>query len=119
MHLGPVGKPEWLLTVFAFARTRILARAALSAGGIRLPLFLDDAPFQGRRSDGKALADRLVMHGSLPTALKATVLLRMVQPRPPGSPFAGRAHDGAVAGGLDPEWATPMARCLAATGRCR
>jgi alpha-beta hydrolase superfamily lysophospholipase len=104
VQLVPVSKAEWLLTVFAFGWARILDRvhitaAALarhsptgrvtlighSSGGIMLRLFLDDAPFQGRRYDGKALADRLVMLGSPHTALKATALRQMVQRRLPGS----------------------------------
>ena len=91
VRLVPVGKAEWTLTVFAFAWARILDRVAKtvadlaasspsgrvtlighSSGGIMLRLFLDDAPFQGRRYDGKALADTLVMLGSPHTALKAT-----------------------------------------------
>jgi hypothetical protein len=134
VRLVAVGRAEWLLTVFAFAWARILDRVATvvadlarhsptgrvtlmghSSGGIMLRLFLDDAPFQGRRYDGKALADALVMLGSPHTALKATVLRQMVQRRLPGSPFADRVHYVSVAGDLDLATATPMARRLAPT----
>ncbi len=134
VRLVAVGKPEWLLTVFAFAWARILDRVQTtvaelarcsptgrvtlighSSGGIMLRLFLDDAPFQGRRYDGKRLADTLVMLGSPHTALKATVLRRMVEQRLPGSPFADRVRYVSVAGDLDLETATPMARRLAPT----
>ncbi len=134
VRVVPVGKAEWLLTVFAFAWARILDRVAAtvaelarrsptgrvtlighSSGGIMLRLFLDEAPFQGRRYDGKALADTLVMLGSPHTALKATVLRRMVQRRLPGSAFADRVRYVSVAGDLDLATATPMARRLAPT----
>jgi hypothetical protein len=134
VRLVPVGKPEWLLTVFAVAWARILDRVAVAArelasqsptgkitlighssGGIMLRLFLDDAPFQGRRYDGKALTDTLVMLGSPHTALKATVLRQMVQRRLPGCPFADRVHYVSVAGDLDLSEATPMAQRLAPT----
>ena len=134
VQLVPVSKAEWLLTVFAFGWARILDRvhvtaAALarhsptgrvtlighSSGGIMLRLFLDDAPFQGRRYDGKALADRLVMLGSPHTALKATALRQMVQLRLPGSAFADRVQYVSVAGDLDLATATPLARRLAPT----
>ncbi|MCP9825169.1 triacylglycerol lipase [Synechococcus sp. EJ6-Ellesmere] len=134
VKLVPVSKAEWLLTVFAFAWARILDRVATtvaelaahsptgrvtlighSSGGIMLRLFLDDAPFQGRSYDGKALADTLVMLGSPHTALKATVLRQMVQRRLPGTPFADRVSYVSVAGDLDLESATPMARRLAPT----
>jgi hypothetical protein len=120
--------------VFAFAWARILDRVGTavaelarlsptgrvtlighSSGGIMLRLFLDDAPFQGRRYDGKALADTLVMLGSPHTALKATVLRRMVQQRLPGTPFADRVRYVSVAGDLNLEDASPMARRLAPT----
>lgn len=129
-----VGKAEWLLTVFAFAWARILDRVAAavdnlaqhsptgrvplighSSGGIMLRLFLDDAPFQGRCYDGKALSGTLVMLGSPHTALKATVLRRMVQQRLPGSAFADQVSYVSVAGDLDLPSATPMARRLAPT----
>ena len=132
VRLVPVGKPEWLLTVFAFAWARILDRVGAttaelarqsptgkvtlighSSGGIMLRLFLADAPFQGRRYDGKALADTLVMLGSPHTALKATVLRQMVAERLPGSPFADRVRYVSVAGDLDLQAASPMARRLA------
>ncbi len=134
VRLVPVGKPEWLLTVFAFAWAGILDRVRAAAaelahrsptgkvtlighssGGIMLRLFLDDAPFQGRRYDGKALADTLVMLGSPHTALKATVLRQMVAERLPGSPFADRVRYVSVAGDLDLQEASPMARRLAPT----
>jgi hypothetical protein len=86
-----------------------------SSGGIMLRLYLDDAPFQGRSYDGKALADTLVMLGSPHTALKATVLRQMVQRRLPGSPFADRVRYLSVAGDLDLVNASPMARRLAPT----
>ena len=134
VRLVAVGKAEWLLTVFAFAWARILDRVAATAaelarqspsgrvtlighssGGIMLRLYLDDAPFQGRSYDGKALADTLVMLGSPHTALKATVLRQMVQRRLPGSPFADRVRYLSVAGDLDLVNASPMARRLAPT----
>ncbi|MDM7953029.1 MAG: esterase [Cyanobium sp. CZS 25K] len=134
VRLVPVGKAEWLLTVFAFAWARILDRVATTAqdlarhsptgkvtlighssGGIMLRLFLDEAPFQGRRYDGKALADTLVMLGSPHTALKATVLRQMVAQRLPGAPFADRVRYVSVAGDLDLAAASPMARRLAPT----
>ena len=134
VQLVAVGKPEWLLTVFAFAWARILDRVATSvaelaarsptgrvtlighsSGGIMLRLFLDDAPFQGRRYNGKALADTLVMLGSPHTALKATVLRQMVQRRLPGSAFADQVRYYSVAGDLDLQSATPMAQRLAPT----
>ena len=132
VRLVAVGKAEWLLTVFAFAWARILDRVLVSAselarqsptgrvtlighssGGIMMRLFLDGAPFQGRRYDGKALADTLVMLGSPHTALKATVLRQMVAERLPGSPFADRVRYVSVAGDLDLQAASPMARRLA------
>jgi hypothetical protein len=134
VRLVPVGKPEWSLTVFAFAWARILDRVARtvgelarrsatgrvtlighSSGGIMLRLFLDDAPFQGRRYDGKALADTLVMLGSPHTALRATVLRAMVQRRLPGAAFAPSVRYVSVAGDLDLSAATPLARRLAPT----
>ncbi|MCP9900001.1 esterase [Cyanobium sp. Cruz CV13-4-11] len=132
VRLVPVGKPEWLLTVFAFAWAGILDRVQATAaelsrrsptgkvtlighssGGIMLRLFLDEAPFQGRRYDGKALADTLVMLGSPHTALKATVLRRMVAERLPACPFADRVRYVSVAGDLDLQAASPMAQRLA------
>lgn len=132
VRLVPVGKVEWSLTVFAFAWARILDRVAKtvaelagsspsgrvtlighSSGGIMLRLFLDDAPFQGRRYDGKALADTLVMLGSPHTALKATVLRAMVQRRLPGAAFADRVRYISVAGDLNLATASPLARRLA------
>jgi hypothetical protein len=132
VRLVPVVKGEWALTVFAFAWARILDRVARSvaelahgsptgkvtlighsSGGIMLRLFLDEAPFQGRRYDGKALVDTLVMLGSPHTALKATVLRSMVQRRLPGSAFAPLVRYVSVAGDLDLALATPLARRLA------
>jgi hypothetical protein len=86
-----------------------------SSGGVMLRLFLDDAPFQGRRYNGKALADTLVMLGSPHTALKATVLRQMVAERLPGCPFADRVRYVSVAGDLDLQAASPMAQRLAPT----
>ena len=134
VRLVPVGRPEWLLTVFAFAWARILDRVQVavaeqarlsstgrvtlighSSGGIMLRLFLDPAPFQGRRYDGKALVDTLVMLGSPHTALKATPLRRLVERRLPGAAFAPAVRYWSVAGDLDLEGATPTARRLAPT----
>ena len=134
VQLVPVGKAEWALTVFAFAWARILDRVARqvaelarrsptgrvslvghSSGGIMLRLFLDDAPFEGRRYDGKALADTLVMLGSPHTALKATALRRMVQQRLPGATFADRVRYISVAGDLELQHGSPLARRLAPT----
>ena len=129
-----VSKLDWLLTVFAFGWARILDRVQRAAaelarqsptgrvtlighssGGIMLRLFLDEAPFQGRRYDGKTLADALVMLGSPHTALKATVLRQMVQQRLPGVAFADRVRYVSVAGDLKLEAATPLAQRLAPT----
>jgi pimeloyl-ACP methyl ester carboxylesterase len=134
VRLVPVGKPEWLLTVFAFAWARILDRVAAAAaelaqasptgritlvghssGGIMLRLFLDHQPFEGRRFDGKAIADTLVMLGSPHTALKATVLRAMVAQRLQGATFAARVRYVSVAGDLDLAEGTPTARRLAPT----
>lgn len=134
VRVVPVGKAEWLLTVFSFAWARILDRVTAtmaelarhsptgrvtlighSSGGIMLRLVLDDEPFQGRRYDGKALADTLVMLGSPHTALKATVLRQMVARRLPGATFADRVRYISVAGDLDLQSATPLARRLAST----
>lgn len=132
VRLVPVVKAEWALTVFAVAWARILDRVATSvaelaqgsptgkvtlighsSGGIMLRLFLDAAPFEGRRYDGKARADTLVMLGSPHTARKATVLRSMVQRRLPGAAFAPQVHYVSVAGDLDLAAATPLARRLA------
>lgn len=134
VQLVPVGKPEWLLTVFAFAWARILDRVAAAAaelaqasptgrvtlighssGGIMLRLFLDEQPFEGRRFDGKAIADTLVMLGSPHTALKATVLRQLVDRRLPGATFADRVRYVSVAGDLDLAHGTPTAQRLAPT----
>jgi hypothetical protein len=55
------------------------------------------------------------MLGSPHTALKATVLRRMVERRLPASTFADRVRYVSVAGDLDLETATPMAQRLAPT----
>ena len=134
VRLVPVGKPEWLLTVFAFAWARILERVAAAAaelaqvsptgrvtlighssGGIMLRLFLDDQPFEGRCFDGQALADTLVMLGSPHTALKATLLRAMVARRLPGATFSERVRYVSVAGDLDLAEASPTAQRLAPT----
>jgi hypothetical protein len=134
VRLVPVGRAEWLLTVFAFAWARILDRVAgaarqlasqspsgritligHSSGGIMLRLFLDDAPFQGRRYDGKAVASALVMLGSPHTALKATALRQLVARRLPGAAFAQQVHYLSVAGDLDLAEASPLAQRLAPT----
>ena len=134
VQLVPVGKPEWLLTVFAFAWARILDRVAAAAaelaqasptgrvtlighssGGIMLRLFLDEQPFEGRCFDGKAIADTLVMLGSPHTALKATVLRQLVDRRLPGATFADRVRYVSVAGDLDLADGTPTAQRLAPT----
>lgn len=129
VRVVPVGKAEWLLTVFPFAWARILDRVAAmarelaaasadgritlvghSSGGIMLRLFLDGQPFQGRRYDGRAWAHTLVMLGSPHTALKATALRRLVERRLPGAYFDAahpERHGGhpvryvSVAGDLD------------------
>ena len=143
VRLVGVGKAEWLLTVFPFAWARILDRVATavselaaesptgrvtlvghSSGGIMLRLFLDGQPFQGRRFDGRAQADTIVMLGSPHTALKATTMRRMVERRLPGAFFGeqGQADQGghgvryvSVAGDLDlsDPAATATARRLA------
>ena len=97
VELVSVGRLEWLLTVWPSAWARILDRVALaverqarlsptgrvtlvghSSGGIMLRLFLDDQPFEGRRWNGRALVDTMVMLGSPHTALKATPLRQRV-----------------------------------------
>jgi hypothetical protein len=91
-----------------------------------LRLFLDDQPFQGRRFDGRAQADTLVMLGSPHTALKATAMRRLVERRLPGAffdtqgqadPGVNRVHYLSVAGDLDLDdpAATTTARRLAPT----
>lgn len=134
VHLVPVSKPEWLLTVLAVGWARILDRVAItvaelartsttgrvtlighSSGGIMLRLFLDREPFAGRRYNGQALADILVMLGSPHTALKATALRQLVARRLPGAFFADRVHYVSVAGDLALEQGTPLARRLAPT----
>jgi len=107
VRLVEVSRLEWMLTVFPVAWARILDRVAEvaaelaaqsptgritlvghSSGGIMLRLFLDDQPFEGRRYNGRALTDRLVMLGSPHTALKATVMRQRVDRRLPGARFA-------------------------------
>ncbi len=119
VSLVPVGRPEWLLTVFPWAWARILDRVALevrrqaaasatgrvtlighSSGGIMLRLFLDDAPFEGRCYGGKAQADTLILLGSPHTALKATPLRQMVAKRLPGACFAPEVRYVSVAGSV-------------------
>jgi alpha-beta hydrolase superfamily lysophospholipase len=118
VELVPVGRLEWLLTVTPWAWARILDRVAAavrrqaaasatgrvtlvghSSGGVMLRLFLDDQPFEGRRWNGRALADTLVMLGSPHTALKATPLRRLVQRRLPGCAFAPAVRVGGGGGG--------------------
>jgi len=120
VSLVPVGKPEWLLTVFAERWARILDRMALevatqaarsatgavtlighSSGGIMLRLFLDNQPFQGRRYNGRALANTLVMLGSPHTARRASRLRQLVDERLPGTCFAPDVRYVSVAGDLD------------------
>ncbi len=143
VRLVGVGRLEWLLTVFPFAWARILDRVERAArelaevsptgrvtlvghssGGIMLRLFLDERPFQGRRYGGRRWADTLVMLGSPHTALKATVLRRMVERRLPGAWFGADhpdRHGGhpvryvSVAGDLDlaDPGASDLARRLA------
>ena len=134
VSLVAVGKPLWSLTVFAFAWALILDRVAAtvaelarlsptgrvtlvghSSGGVMLRLFLDEAPFQGRRYNGQALVDTLVMLGSPHTALKATPLRQMVRRRLPGAAFAPQVRYVSVAGDLDLSEASAMARRLAPT----
>ncbi|MFN7899463.1 MAG: esterase/lipase family protein [Synechococcaceae cyanobacterium] len=134
VRLVEVGKPLWGLSVFGVAWAWILDRVAAtvedlarvsptgrvtlvghSSGGIMLRLFLDGEPFHGRRYDGKALADTLVMLGSPHTAIKATPLRQMVQRRLPGAWFAERVRYLSVAGDLDLSTASPLARRLAPT----
>lgn len=134
VRLVPVAKLEWLLTVLAFGWARILDRVAVeaaelaqqspsgrvtlighSSGGIMLRLFLDGEPFQGRRYNGAALADCLVMLGSPHTALKATPLRQLVARRLPGAWFGDRVRYVSVAGDLPLDQASPTARRLAPT----
>lgn len=119
VELVAVGKVEWLLTVFPFAWARILDRVAdavrrqasesatgrvtlvgHSSGGIMARLFLDDRPFEGRRWNGRALVDTLVMLGSPHTALKATPLRQKVARELPGCAFAPEVRYVSVAGSV-------------------
>jgi pimeloyl-ACP methyl ester carboxylesterase len=120
VELVAVGKLEWLLTVFPFAWARILDRVAAaverqacesptgkvtlvghSSGGIMARLFLDERPFAGRRWNGQALVDTLVMLGSPHTALKATPLRQKVARELPGCAFAPQVRYVSVAGSVD------------------
>ena len=120
VELVAVGKLEWLLTVFPFAWARILDRVAAaverqasgsptggvtlvghSSGGIMARLFLDDRPFEGRRWNGRARVNTLVMLGSPHTALKATPLRQKVARELPGCVFAPAVRYVSVAGAVD------------------
>lgn len=119
VELVPVGKLEWLLTVFPFAWAQILDRVAVavaqqarqsptgrvtlvghSSGGIMARLFLDDRPFEGRRWNGRSQVDTLVMLGSPHTALKATPLRQKVARDLPGCAFAPAVRYVSVAGSV-------------------
>ena len=120
VELVPVGRLEWLLTVFPWAWARILDRVAAaverqasgsptgavtlvghSSGGIMARLFLDDRPFEGRRWNGRARVNTLVMLGSPHTALKATPLRQKVARELPGCVFAPAVRYVSVAGVVD------------------
>ena len=120
VELVPVGRLEWLLTVFPWAWARILDRVAAaverqanasptgqvtlvghSSGGIMARLFLDDRPFEGRRWNGRARVNTLVMLGSPHTALKATPLRQKVARELPGCVFAPAVRYVSVAGAVD------------------
>ncbi len=107
--LVPATRLDWLLTSFPSAGCGLLdrvaalvaAQAALSptgrvtlighsSGGVMLRLFLSDQPFEGRRYNGKALADTLVMLGSPHTARRATALRQRVARELPAVPSARR-----------------------------
>ena len=115
-----MGRLEWLLTVFPWAWARILDRVAAaverqasgsptggvtlvghSSGGIMARLFLDDRPFEGRRWNGRARVNTLVMLGSPHTALKATPLRQKVARELPGCVFAPAVRYVSVAGAVD------------------
>jgi hypothetical protein len=122
--LVPVSRLDWLLTLFPFGWARLLDRVAPlaaelaarspsgritlvghSSGGILMRLFLADGPFEGRRYNGRRLADTLVMLGSPHTALKATAMRARVARELPGAFFASAESDPvrylAVAGAID------------------
>jgi len=120
VELVPVGRLEWLLTVFPWAWAGILNRVAAaverqasgsptgavtlvghSSGGIMARLFLDDRPFEGRRWKGRARVNTLVMLGSPHTALKATPLRQKVARELPGCAFAPAVRYVSVAGAVD------------------
>ncbi len=120
VELVPVGRLEWLLTVFPWAWARILDRVATaveqqarashtggvtlvghSSGGIMARLFLDDRPFEGRRWNGRARVNTLLMLGSPHTALKATPLRQKVARELPGCAFAPAVRYVSVAGVVD------------------
>ena len=120
VELVPVGRLEWLLTVFPWAWARILDRVAAaverqasgsptggvtlvghSSGGIMARLFLDDRPFEGRCWNGRARVNTLVMLGSPHTALKATPLRQKVARELPGCVFAPAVRYVSVAGAVD------------------
>jgi pimeloyl-ACP methyl ester carboxylesterase len=120
VELVPVGRLEWLLTVFPWAWARILDRVVAaverqasgsptgavtlvghSSGGIMARLFLDDRPFEGRRWKGRARVNTLVMLGSPHTALKATPLRQKVARELPGCVFAPAVRYVSVAGVVD------------------
>ena len=120
VELVPVGRLEWLLTVFPWAWARILDRVATaverqarashtggvtlvghSSGGIMARLFLDDRPFEGRRWNGRARVNTLLMLGSPHTALKATPLRQKVARELPGCAFAPTVRYVSVAGSVD------------------
>ena len=139
VEIVTVSRLEWMLTVLPQAWATILDRVAKavergaersptgkvtlvghSSGGVMLRLFLDGAPFQGRCYDGRRRANRLVTLGSPHTALRATPLRRMVDRRLPGAFFnsdgdSDSVHYVSVAGDLDLEEGTPLARRLAPT----
>ncbi len=120
VELVPVGRAEWLLTVWPWGWARLLDRVAAaverqarasatgrvtlvghSSGGVMLRLFLDDQPFEGRRWNGRAQADTLVTLGSPHTALKATPLRQRVARSLPGCAFAPAVRYVSVAGLID------------------
>ncbi|MFY8147943.1 MAG: esterase/lipase family protein [Prochlorococcaceae cyanobacterium] len=123
---------DWLLTSFPQGWVRLLDRTAAlvaqqalrsptgrvtlighSSGGVMLRLFLSDISFQGRRYNGSALADTLVMLGSPHTARRATPLRQWVDRELPGCACAERVRYVSVAGSLSPREFSPTARRLA------
>ena len=119
VELVPANRFDWLLTSWAFGWRRLLDRVAAqaevlsarsatgkvtlighSSGGVMLRLFLADAPFAGRRYDGKRWADRFYTLGSPHTALRATPLRQMVDRLYPGACFVDQVHYFSVAGAL-------------------